>query len=104
MAARELRRTNLAEPYHKTRNEFTEDNMGKGPSKGMHWHEGEAGTGQRILMAYPMDNVTYDLPDEHGGHCHGGPTNIAHSLKGASVVDDGPGAVGPVKHIRIKDH
>jgi hypothetical protein len=88
----------------KTRNVFTEENMGTGKSSGIVDSKGGV-DGQTIKMAYPQDNVHgLRLDNERGGPVRGGPTNISHSLKGASVVDDGPGAAGPVKHVRIKDH
>lgn len=83
----------------KTDDIFTKTNMGSGPSEGM--VRKDIGTGQSILSAYPQDNVHgVDLPDERGGKFRGSPTNLEHSLKGTSAVQDGPGAAGPVKHQR----
>jgi len=42
--------------------------------------------GQKILSAYPLDTSDMELPDEQGGKMGGSVTNVAHSLKGASVV------------------
>ncbi len=55
--------------------------------------------GQKILSAYPQDNVHgVDLPHTMGGKFAGGPDNLAHSLKGTSAVQTGPGAAGKVKY------
>lgn len=84
---------------------FTSNPLGKGKSNGM-TRTAAGGTGpsggvkQSILSAYPQDNVHgVDLPDTRGGSFRGGPTNLAHSLKGASAVQEGPGAAGKVKYI-----
>ncbi len=70
----------------KTRNEFTKDNLGDGKSSGI------KRTGP-IMSAYPQDNVHgVDLPNTTGGSFGGGPTNLKHSLTGASAVQDGPGS------------
>lgn len=70
----------------KTRNEFTKDNTGDGKSNGI------VRSG-KIMSAYPQDNVHgVDLPDTRGGSFGGSPTNLKHSLTGASAVQDGPGA------------
>lgn len=59
---------------------------GKSPSKGI--VNTSADRGQTIMSAYPMDNAGgVSLPNERGGKMGGSSTNIAHSLKGASVVD-----------------
>lgn len=82
---------------------FTETNMGTGKSTGI--KDEKASFGQTIRSAYGQDNVHgMSLPDEMGGSFRGGPTNLSHSLKGASAVQDGPGAAGPVKHTRIPNH
>lgn len=87
----------------KTRSVFTEENMGTSKSSGIVDHK--ADFGQTIKMAYPQDNVHgMELPDERGGSMRGGVTNLSHSLKGASAVQDGPGAAGKVKHVRIENH
>lgn len=78
---------------------FTGNPTGQGKSEGIVTKD--IGDGQRIMSAYPQDNVHgMDLPDTRGGKMRGGPTNLEHSLKGASAVQDGPGAAGPVKHQR----
>ena len=78
---------------------FTKNPTGEGKSTGM--VRKDIGTGQSILSAYPQDNVHgMSLEDERGGKFRGGPTNLEHSLKGTSAVQDGPGAAGPVKHQR----
>lgn len=88
----------------KTRSVFTEENMGTGKSTGIVDSKGRV-DGQMIRMAYPQDNQHgLSLENERGGSVRGGVTNLEHSLKGASAVQDGPGAAGPVKHVRIKDH
>lgn len=47
------------------------------------------GGGGTIVSPYPMDNVHgVDLPDTMGGPIGGSVTNLAHSLKGASAVQD----------------
>jgi hypothetical protein len=77
---------------------FTESGMGEGKSAGI-VDTGIGFGGQKIKTAYPMDNVHgVDLPDTKGGSMRGGPTNLKHSLTGASAVQDGPGAAGKVKH------
>lgn len=87
----------------KTRNVFTEENMSEGKSSGI--YDEKADFGQTIKCAYPQDNVHgMKLEDERGGSFRGGPTNLDHSLRGASAVQDGPGADGAVKHTRIKNH
>lgn len=78
---------------------FTKNPMGDGKSEGM--VRKDIGSGQSILSAYPQDNVHgMSLDDERGGKFRGSPTNLSHSLTGASAVQDGPGAAGPVKHQR----
>lgn len=87
----------------KTNSVFTESNMGTGKSSGI--YDEKADNGQTIKCAYPQDNVHgMNLPNERGGSFRGSPTNLGHSLKGASAVQDGPGAAGPVKHTRIPNH
>ena len=39
-----------------------------------------------ILSAYQLDASDMELPDERGGKMGGSTENVAHSLKGASVV------------------
>lgn len=83
----------------KTDSVFTKNSIGEGKSEGM--ARKEIGDGQSILSAYPQDNVHgMSLDNERGGKFRGGPTNLEHSLKGTSAVQDGPGAAGPVKHQR----
>ena len=78
---------------------FTKNPTGEGKSTGM--VRKEIGDGQSILSAYPQDNVHgMSLEDERGGKFRGSPTNLEHSLKGTSAVQDGPGAAGSVKHQR----
>lgn len=78
---------------------FTKNPTGEGKSEGM--VRKEIGDGQSILSAYPQDNVHgMSLDNERGGKFRGSPTNLEHSLKGTSAVQDGPGAAGPVKHQR----
>lgn len=55
--------------------------------------------GQKINSAYPQDNVHgLDLPDTMGGKMGGSATNLRHSLKGTSAVQEGPGTVGKPKY------
>ena len=42
--------------------------------------------GQTVKRAYPLDTSDMELPDERGAKMGGSVTNVAHSLKGASVV------------------
>lgn len=83
---------------------FTGNSTSKGKSEGMvtkrvGGNGPKGGDGQKILSAYPQDNVHgLDLPDTRGGSFRGGPTNLAHSLKGTSAVQEGPGAAGSVKY------
>lgn len=87
----------------KTRNEFTEDNLGEGKSSGIYDEKGKFG--QTIKCAYPQDNVHgMKLEDERGGSFRGGPDNLGHSLRGASAVQDGPGAAGKTKSTRFSNH
>jgi hypothetical protein len=72
--------------YKEDRNSFTRSGLGKGPSEGL--KREKIGRGQTLLSAYPQDNVTYDLPDEHGGKVGGSPTNLRDQLSGASAVQD----------------
>lgn len=81
-----------------TNSVFTGNSVGDGKSAGIK-DTGIGFGGQKIKAAYPMDNVHgLDLSDTMGGSLRGGPTNLAHSLKGASAVQDGPGAAGKVKY------
>lgn len=87
----------------KTNSVFTETNMGTGKSAGIRDSKagggGAAGPNQTIKCAYPQDNVHgLDLPNTTGGPMRGSPNNISHSLKGATVVQDGPGAAGKVRY------
>jgi len=87
----------------KTNSVSTESGMGNGKSSGI--YDEKAGNGQTIKCAYGQDNVHgLDLPETRGGSMRGGTSNLSHSLKGASAVQDGPGAAGPVKHNRIPNH
>lgn len=85
----------------KSNSVFTTNDMGKGPSSGI--TNKDVGNGQTLKSAYPQDNVHgYAVEDLRGGSFAGGDKNLAHSLTGASAVQDGPGAAGPVKHVRIR--
>lgn len=82
---------------------FTENRSGKGPSEGI--KEEKAQFSQTIKSAFPQDNVTgMQLADVTGGKLRGSPENLEHSLTGTSAVQDGPGAAGPVRHVRIPNH
>lgn len=53
------------------------------------------GKGQRINRAFAMDNVDLVMPIETSLRTEkfgGSTSNLGHSLKGASAVDDGTGA------------
>ncbi|MET4187616.1 hypothetical protein ABIB86_000435 [Bradyrhizobium sp. JR1.7] len=77
---------------------FTGNPMGKGKSEGI-VTKGIGHGGQKIMSAFPQDNVHgVDLPDTRGGSFRGGPDNLAHSLKGTSAVQTGPGSAGKVKY------
>jgi hypothetical protein len=55
---------------------------------------GNIGGGGKIKSAYPQDNVHgLDLPNTKGGKMGGSPTNLAHSLSGASAVQRQSGKV-----------
>lgn len=85
----------------KSNSVFTGNPTGEGKSNGM--VTTSIGNGQKLLSAYPQDNVHgVDLPDTRGCALRGGVTNLGHSLKGASAVQDGPGAAGSVNHVRIR--
>lgn len=87
----------------KTNDVFTKTNMGEGASSGI--YDEKARFGQTIKCAHGQDNVHgVDLPNTTGGSFRGGTSNLSHSLNGASAVQDGPGAAGPVKHVRINNH
>lgn len=46
-----------------------------------------AGNGFKDKVSYPQDNSgNMKLPDETGGKMGGSPTNLSHSLTGASAV------------------
>lgn len=78
---------------------FTGNPTGEGASTGIVTKS--IGDGQSIKSAYPQDNVSgVSLPDTRGGSMRGGPTNLKHSLTGVAAVQEGPGAAGPVKHMR----
>jgi len=87
----------------KTNTVFTETNLSEGKSTGI--VDEKANFGQVIKTAYPQDNQHgMKLSDERGGSVRGSATNLSHSLSGASAVQDGPGAAGSVKHVRIPNH
>lgn len=45
-----------------------------------------------IQSSFPQDNAgNVKLPDTMGCKMGGSPTNLSHSLKGTSAVQDGPG-------------
>lgn len=73
---------------------FTGNPMGGTPGKNAGMvTKSIGGGGQKILSAYPQDNVHgVDLPDTKGGSFAGSPTNLKHSLTGASAVQEGSGA------------
>lgn len=63
---------------------------------------GPASDDGTILSAYPMDNVHgVDLPNTTGDTMGGGPTNLKHSLTGASAVVRGSGGGGKTENSGI---
>lgn len=77
---------------------FTGNPMGSGKSAGIKTKSIGHG-GQKIMSAYPQDNVHgVDLPNTTGDTMRGGPDNLKHSLKGTSAVQTGPGSAGKVKY------
>jgi hypothetical protein len=81
----------------KERSVFTGNPMGGSPgSSDMVTTKsgGNVGGGGKIKSAYPQDNVHgLDLPDTKGGKMGGSPTNLSHSLSGASAVQRQTGKV-----------
>jgi hypothetical protein len=77
---------------------FTGNSTGKGKSSGIAT-KGIGHGGQKIMSAYPQDNIHgVDLPDTRGGSFRGGPDNLKHSLSGTSAVQTGPGSAGKAKY------
>ena len=79
---------------------------GKGPSESIH-HTPVDRPQQVINTAEAMDNVDLAMPIEsslNSDNFHGGVTNLGHSLKGSSAVNEEVGAAGPVKHVIIPNH
>lgn len=81
---------------------------GSGPSNGIHNISVDRKS-QSIKYTTPMDNVQVAMHTKSSicdeGGFRGGPTNLKHSLGGASAP--GPndiGAAGPVKHVIIPNH
>lgn len=79
---------------------FTANSMTTGNGKSTGISDANIGKGgQKIRTAYPQDNVSgVDLPNTRGGTLRGSTSNLGHSLKGATAVQDGPGAAGSVKY------
>jgi hypothetical protein len=80
---------------------------GSGPSEDIQ-HTPVDRPDQVINTAHAMDNVKLAMDiesslQEEGGF-HGDVSNLEHSLKGASAVNEEVGAAGPVKHIIIPNH
>ena len=81
---------------------YIEEALMGGHGKSEEIVDSSCGHGQTIKRAFGMDNldVIMDVPtslrDESG--FHGGENNIAHSLRGASVVNDDMLGEGPMKH------
>lgn len=89
---------------------FIEDALtgGSGPSNGIHDMSIDRKS-QSIKTATPMDNVQLAMRTRSSicdeGGFRGGPTNLAHSIKGASAPGaNDVGAAGPVKHVIIPNH
>lgn len=88
------------------KNKFTQseidkgDNAGRDSSTRSHEDMGQVDTAmtrrgsapsnlwgkQTIKTGYALDTSDMELPDERGAKMGGSPENVAHSLKGASVV------------------
>lgn len=49
----------------------------------------KAARGQTIETCYPMDSSFHDVPNGMGSKMGGGPTNVAHSLPGATAKQGG---------------
>ena len=67
---------------------FTGNDTGgtPGQSNGVVKHKVPGGT---LVSSYPQDNVHgVDLPNTKGGSFGGSCTNLSHSLKGSSAVQD----------------
>lgn len=79
---------------------FTDNSTGSGKSEGIVTKD--IGHGQKIMSAYPQDNVSgVKLSDTRGGSFRGGVDNLKHSLSGGvSAVQDGPGAAGSSRKMR----
>lgn len=79
---------------------FTGNPTGDGKSKGIKDTKVPEGT---IKSAFPQDNVHgYDCPnDMEGGPFGGSPTNLKHSLTGASAVQRGSGGGGKTENSGI---
>lgn len=77
---------------------FTGNSTGKGASTGIKT-KGIGFGGQKIMSAYPQDNIHgYDVENPTGDTLRGGPDNLKHSLTGASAVQRGPGSAGKAKY------
>jgi hypothetical protein len=102
----------IDKPYGKDRvakgseSYITDSLAGKlGSSNGVHTYD-TGRDGQVICTPIAMDNVKLAFNEETSildMSWRGGPTNLKHSLKGASVEDD-IGAAGSVKRTIISDH
>ena len=44
--------------------------------------------GQTIVRSFGRDDSSMDIPNSHGKELKGGVNNLAHSLSGASAVQD----------------
>jgi hypothetical protein len=80
---------------------------GHGPSEGIK-HTKVDRPDQSINTAFPADNVKLAMPIkssvmEEGGFA-GGITNLEHSLKGSSAVNEKVGAAGKTKETIIPNH
>jgi hypothetical protein len=83
----------MAEPMTKGNAGYISDALANGdadnPSEDCRKKKG-IGRGQTIMSDYALDNVelAFSVPDATGGKMGGSTTNLAHSLRGASAVDD----------------
>lgn len=80
---------------------FTGNPMGGTPGKTPMIKSAKGGGGT-IMSPYPQDNVHgVDLPNTTGDTMGGGPTNLKHSLTGASAVQTGSGGGGKTENSGI---
>ena len=66
----------------------------------------DIGHGQRIQRSYPLDNQYDGVPNSRGKALRGNHSNIGHSLKGATAVNDSDdlGLASEERHRYIPNH